>query len=73
MAKPHAKLRGALIAADIDGAYLARKLLRGRTYISNRMTGKESWTIDECYKILDLIGAPHSALAEYFPPRGIAS
>lgn len=72
MARPHAKLRGALIARDIDGEYLARRLLRGRTYISARMMGREPWPIDECYKILELIGAPMSALPEYFPPRGIA-
>ena len=72
MARPHAKLRGALIAHDIDGDYLARRLLRGRTYISARMMGKEPWPIDECYKILDLIGAPHSALSEYFPPEGVS-
>lgn len=27
MAKPHAKLRGAMVASDIDESYLARKLL----------------------------------------------
>lgn len=73
MARPHAKLRGALLAQDIDGEYLARRLLRGRTYISARMMGREPWPIDECYKILDLLHLPHSALPEYFPPRGIAS
>lgn len=73
MAKPHAKLRGALMALDIDGAYLARRLLRCPNYVSERMTGHKPWNIDECYRILDLIGAPHSALAEYFPPGGKAS
>lgn len=72
MARPHAKLRGALMARDIDTAYLARRLLRGTTYVSRRMMGWVPWPIDECYKILDMIGAPHSALPDYFPPGGIA-
>lgn len=70
MARPHAKLRGALIAADIDGPYLARKLQRGSAYISKRMMGREPWTIAECYDILDLLHIPHNRLAEYFPPKG---
>lgn len=69
--KPHAKLRGALMERDIDEAYLARKLLRGATYISQRMMGKKPWPIDEAYMIMDLIHAPHDMLPEYFPPKGI--
>lgn len=68
--KPHAKLRGALVARDIDGDYLARKLLRGRTYISKCMMGHTPWTITECYQIMDMIGAPYTELVEYFPPKG---
>lgn len=72
MAKPHAKLRGALVAADIDSRYLARRLGRGSAYISQRMMGHEPWGIDECYKILDLLKLPHSMLPELFPPQGVA-
>lgn len=70
--RPHAKLRGALVAADITERLLARKLLRGVTYVSNRMSGKEPWALDECYKILDLINAPHDQLHIYFPPMGVS-
>ena len=70
MEKAHAKLRGAMVAADIDGRYLARKLKRGTAYISQRMTGKAPWMLDECYTILDLLRIPHGMLAEYFPPNG---
>lgn len=71
--KPHAKLRGALMERDIDEAYLARQLLRGTVYISQRMMGHKPWPLDEAYKILDLIHAPHSMLAEYFPPKGVSA
>lgn len=68
--KPHAKLRGALTARDITGQYLARRLLKSGNYISERMVGRKPWNLDECYKIMDMIGAPYTELAEYFPPKG---
>lgn len=70
MARPHAKLRGAMVAADMDEEYLARKLLRGRTYVSQRMMGKKPWAMDEAYAIMDLLRLPHDQLAVYFPPKG---
>lgn len=70
MARPHAKLRGAMVAADIDEGYLARKLLRGTTYISHRMTGKKPWAMDEVYTIMDLLKIPYDQMAAYFPPKG---
>ena len=73
MAKRHANLRGALVAADITEKYLARKLLRGVTYVSHRMSGKEPWALDECYQILDLLHIPHDQLHIYFPPGGVSA
>lgn len=73
MAKAHAKLRGAMVAADIDSRYLARKLCRWTAYISQRMTGKAPWPLNECYAILDLLRIPHDQLAEYFPPNGMTA
>ena len=71
--KPHAKLRGAMAACDVDCEYLARKLLRGVTYVSKRMMGHEPWTLAECYQIMDLLCIPHEKLPEYFPPYGEAN
>lgn len=70
MSKPHAKLRGAMMANDIDSTHLANKLLRGSVYISQRMMGKQPWTLDECYQILDMLHIPYEMLPEYFPPKG---
>lgn len=72
MAKPHAKLRGAMVASDIDESYLARKLLRGVTYISARMMGRKPWPLDEAYAIMDMLQLPHEQLPVYFPPQGRA-
>ena len=71
--KPHAKLRAAMMAADIDSDYLGRKILRGPAYISRRMMGHEPWTLAECYQIMDLLCIPHEQLHEYFPPYGEAN
>ena len=68
--KPHAKLRGALVAANIDQKYLARKLLLSRKCVSQRMTGKYPWTMDEAYAIMDLLRIPYDQMALYFPPKG---
>ena len=68
MAKPHAKLRGAMVAADVDQSYLARRLGYGATYISQRMMGKKPWAVSDCYMIMDLLKIPYTMMAEYFPP-----
>ena len=70
MARPHAKLRGALAAADVDQQYLARKLLLSTKCVSQRMTGKHPWTVDEVYTIMDLLRIPYDQMAVYFPPKG---
>ena len=70
MAKPHAMLRGPLMARDIDEAYLARKLRRGVCYVSQRMMGRKPWPLDEAYAIMDMIHEPHARLPEFFPPMG---
>lgn len=70
MARPHAKLRGAMMARDIDQKDLARKLLRGTDYVSRCMQGKHPWTLDEAYAIMALLRLPYDQLADYFPPKG---
>ena len=55
---------------DIDEAYLARKLQRGVTYVSQRMMGKKPWAMDEAYAIMDLLRIPYDQMAAYFPPKG---
>ncbi len=69
MAKPFYKLRFALGEADINQMYLSKMLDRSTGYISARMTGKESWTIEDAYKILKILGEPVESLTEYFPPK----
>lgn len=65
--KPHEKLRRLMAASDIDQEYLCRKLMRGSNYISKRMMGRASWTLEECYQILDMLHVPDNQLHEMFP------
>ena len=64
------KLKGKLRELDMTQADLCKKLARSHTYISERMTGKKSWELDDCYDILRIIGEPYSAINEYFPRHG---
>lgn len=66
----HSYLRAKLKEYDIDEEYIGRKIMRSPSYISQRMTGKKPWQIDEAYAILDLIHIPHEQLPIYFPPKG---
>lgn len=59
-----------MMAADIDQKYLARKLLLSPKCVSQRMTGKCPWRMDEAYAIMDLLRLPYNQLADYFPPKG---
>lgn len=72
MQRPHQKLRRMMAASDVDEEYLARRLLRSKSCISMRMTGKYPWTLDECYQIMDLLAIPYDQMHEYFPKGGIA-
>lgn len=66
----HNCLRAKLKEHDIDEEYIGRKILRSKSYISQRMTGKKPWPMDEAYAILDMMHIPHDQLPIYFPPKG---
>ena len=49
---------------DIDNKYLAQMLGRQVRYLSQRMTGQRSWTIEEAVQICDLLHIPLEQLPE---------
>jgi hypothetical protein len=65
------KLRGKLKEMDIDQAYLGKQLGLTRVCISNRMTGKVAWCLNEMYALMELIQEPVERLHEYFPKDGV--
>ena len=66
MRKPYSRLRFLMSENDIDNKYLAQMLGRQVRYISQRMTGQRSWTIEEAVRICDLLHIPLEQLPEYF-------
>lgn len=71
MAKLFRALRTEWTARDLDQTYWAEKLGRSQAYISRRMTGKEPWTLDEAYIMLDDMGLPPERIVDLFPRKGM--
>ena len=69
--KRYGKLRGKMREKGIKGYYLARKMDMTPQSVSQRMTGKTPWRMDEMYNILSMLGEPDSKLSEYFPRNGV--
>lgn len=68
--RSYAKLRGRMAEMEITSEALANYIEKSRTYVSNRLTHRYSWSIDEVYKILDFLEIPQSEIFTYFPPNG---
>ena len=72
MAARYAILRGEFRKRGIDQEYLAPKLQRGITYVSDRMTGKMPWSQEDMYIIMDMLQWPYDRMHELFPRGGVA-
>lgn len=68
--KPYFKLRQQLFALGMTQEELCREIGKGQQYMSYRMNGKKSFTVDEAYVILDILGVPKDRFTEFFPKRG---
>lgn len=65
------RLRRRLREYDIDQRYLAELLKRSPGHISNCLTGKSDWQMQEVYTIIKLCQIPVGEIYKYFPPGGI--
>ena len=68
MPKPHAKLRGLMVANDYNVPQLARKIGLGKTAMSQRLNYRKPFTMLEAYTLLRLFHLPEEQLHEIFPP-----
>lgn len=68
--KLYMKLRGLLHENDHTQLDLQPLLVRSESYITDRMTGKRSWELNDCYTILDWLNVPADQIHEYFPEGG---
>lgn len=64
-------LKKHLYAKEIEQKDLCKVLGRSQTYITQRITGRHPWTIDEIYQICDLAAIPYISITEYFPKKAI--
>lgn len=64
------KLRGRLAENELDQKYLETLLKRSHIYISDRMTGRRPWSMDDVYTICDLMNIPEDEISIYFPRGG---
>lgn len=65
------RLRGELLVREVNCGWLAQKLNLHPQSLSARMTGRTPWSIEEAYKVLELLGLPDADIRLYFPPGGV--
>jgi len=67
------ELRTEMMRRGFDRAYVARKLNMSVESLGNRFTmpHKSPWRLDECYKLIQLLGEDPSNLYRLFPPNGL--
>ena len=51
----------------ITNADLERALLLGTTAVSQRLNGHRGWSLEEIYKVMDLLQVPHEYMHILFP------
>lgn len=66
----YALLRRDMFVQGITQIDISAVLGKSQTYLTTRFHGDKCFTIDEGYKILDVLKIPHEKLAEYFPYSG---
>lgn len=64
-------LRMAIWENDMTIGELAERLDKSQTYITNRMTARFSFTMDDVYEICSILDIPLEKIPEYFPKNGI--
>lgn len=62
------KLRALMVEKEVDQKYLCEQLGKSQSYITERITQKRPWSMDEVYTICALLGIQHDEIPVYFPP-----
>lgn len=66
----HKKLKSRMYSLDMRREDIAKAVGHSRKYISDRMTGKFSWALDDVYRICKLLDIPLPEIPDYFPQGG---
>lgn len=64
------KLKGEMFACDVDQKRLCKVLGKSKTYVTDRMTGRRPWSMEDAYAICDLLEIPYTDMLAYFPRGG---
>lgn len=67
-----AMLRAAMLGAGYKQSEVAEKIGISPVAFSRRMNGKYPFSLDEVYKLLELLKLPSSEIHTYFPKGGKA-
>ena len=62
-------LRARMIECGVEQSYLARSILCGKTYVSQRMNGHGPWSLDDVYAICKVLSIPPEEIHIYFPDK----
>ncbi len=66
--KLYPEVRAGMLIAGETQLQLGLAMNKGPSYINKRFTGKESWTLAECYFLMDRYGIARHRIFEVFPP-----
>ena len=72
LVKRFLKLRGRLEEWGVDQRWVGHKLGKSTSYVCQRMVGKKSWTMEEAYKLCDILQIPPENILDYFPRDGVS-
>lgn len=64
--KKFLKLKSAMVEHDITQAEAAKRIGKGLTYLSERMTGKRSFSFNDARLLGQMLDIPKSEWADYF-------
>lgn len=53
--KYYRKLKTRRFEKEVDQAYIAQKLGRSKTYIGDRLQGKQPFSMDDVYTIIEIL------------------
>lgn len=70
--KYYRKLKTRMFEKEVDQAYIAQKLGRSKPYIGDRLKGKQPFSMDDVYTIIEILEIPQEEALTYFPKGGIS-
>lgn len=71
MQAKYRKLRGLMYENQVLQQDIAVAINRDKRYVSDRMTGKRPFNMEDVYHICNLLEIPYDMIHIYFPPDGV--